>query len=247
MLKNNDFYNLLSDDYDDMINFEKAFENRIKVFKNLLPEKIASAADLGCGTGLDSITLSKLGIKVTAFDLSLKMLEIARFNSARYEQSIDFHKTSITKINRKYFNQFDLVVSLGNALANLNIIELKSTLKNAYSLLKSNGLILMQILNYHSVVKKDERIINITQNKEKYFVRFYDFLKDLVNFNVISFNKDLSNRRDIITTRIYPHKKEDIIPLLKAIGFKKIKIYGGYDNSKYERITSKDLIIFAKK
>src|SRR5512134_2041007 len=70
------FYDRLAADYDAMTTFEKRFVQEEPFFKLLVQRhRIASALDAGSGTGFHSIVLARLGVAVTAVDLSSRMLE----------------------------------------------------------------------------------------------------------------------------------------------------------------------------
>ncbi len=68
------FYNAISSFYDDMIDFNKSLEKRKLILQKFIKDDYKTAADLGCGSGLDSIALSSLGLKVTPFDPFEKMI-----------------------------------------------------------------------------------------------------------------------------------------------------------------------------
>ncbi|NJO89313.1 MAG: hypothetical protein HC831_10405, partial [Chloroflexia bacterium] len=68
MLSNEKFFDAVSESYDSMISFSDSVEKKINMLKEFINAGMQSAADLGCGTGVDSIALSELGLKVTAFD-----------------------------------------------------------------------------------------------------------------------------------------------------------------------------------
>jgi len=231
-----------------MINFESALERRKDVLKKFLNDEMRFAADFGCGSGLDSISLSKLGLKVTAFDLSKEMIEKAKQNSKKTNTEIEFHQSSLDKIaSSKFKNKFDFAVSLGNTLANLDLKKLETAFQKISSMMKSNGKLLVQILNYSAVLKNDERIINIGKSGDEYFVRFYDFYSEHLNFNIIKFNKDKTSEREFFTTKLFPHDKNIFEKILKANGFGKIQFFGSLNSEKFNKNESKDLIIFAVK
>jgi ubiquinone/menaquinone biosynthesis C-methylase UbiE len=64
ILPNRAFYDELASDYDDMISFENAVEKKKKLFKNFLTSEMKASADIGCGSGVDSIALALSGLKV---------------------------------------------------------------------------------------------------------------------------------------------------------------------------------------
>lgn len=53
---------------------------------NLPPGGGSPALDVGCGTGLQSFLLARAGYSVTAFDVSTKLLELARQKTAQHAQ-----------------------------------------------------------------------------------------------------------------------------------------------------------------
>ncbi len=58
ILPNEVFYDELASDYDDMISFKKTVEKKKNLLKNFVTDEMKSAADIGCGSGVDSISLS---------------------------------------------------------------------------------------------------------------------------------------------------------------------------------------------
>ena len=68
------------------------------------------AIDLGCGTGISSIWLKELGYEVYGFDISNKLIEIAK----RDYQDINFIVFDADKLNKLKFrkNSYHLGVSL---------------------------------------------------------------------------------------------------------------------------------------
>ena len=98
MLNNQEFFDELSVQYDSMIPFEKAIEMKKKLFKNILKDNPKAIADIGCGTGSDSLALAEMGYKVTSFDPSAKMLEKAKLNSNNKGLNIDCYQFGASHI-----------------------------------------------------------------------------------------------------------------------------------------------------
>jgi len=102
-------------------------------------------------------------------------------------------------------------------------------------------------LNYESLRKADKRIVNITRGKDSIFVRFYDFGKTGLSFNVLRINDKTLQEYKLITTDLYEYKKGDLKKLLTMNGFNKIKFYSDLNKSAFNPETSKDLVILAEK
>lgn len=239
------FYDALSSDYDSMIGFDKSLIKRIELLKNFIFPEDKAAADLGCGSGLDSIALARLGLDVTGFDISPLMVTGAGKNARRLKLKINFVTSPIDKIDKSFNGKFSFALSLGNSLANLDPGQLLSSLKRMHSLLAPGGHILIQILNYDRILKSKERIVGITENEEYIFVRFYDFGERQTFFNVLKIRRGEASSNSLITTEIFPYRSSELTRLLKQAGFTKTKKYGGLNQSPYNPSSSTDLVIAA--
>ena len=247
ILPNKAFYDELASDYDDMISFENAVEKKKKLLKNFLTSEMKSAADIGCGSGVDSIALSLSGLKVTAFDHSSEMLKIAEANAARMNAKIELHNYSADNIPVEFNSQFDLVVSLGNTFANISKDKFIDSLKTCQDLLKPNGQLLIQVLNYKKIILENQRIVNITEGKDNYFIRFYDFLDEYILFNILTFTKTDPTQYKLISTKIYPHSVENFMSGLELAGFGSFQFYSNFELSSFKMEQSKDLVVRAIK
>lgn len=245
-LSNKDFYDEASFFYDQMINFESNLEKRNASLKKIF-EKSGFVADLGCGTGLDSIALVLNGHKVFGFDPSSKMIELAKINSLKYSVEISFSKNSILTIPEEYNSKFDYVVSLGNTLANIEGSVIYSTIQRIYNLLSNHGIALIHILNYSMVLEKGERILSIKSDDENFYIRFYDFVNGQVNFNILTFSKSNPNFHKLLTTKIYAYKFDLLAKVFDSVGFTNMKFWSDLERTKFNVSTSKDLFIYAEK
>lgn len=246
-MNNSKFYDSFAEDYNSMIPLEKQVESKTNFFKRFINDNTKSAADLGAGSGADSIALAKLGLNVTAFEPSSEMLKQAKQNFINQNVKVEILKKRIMEIDNSFHNSFDLVVSLGNTFANINKEEIEGSVVKVLDLLKENGKAIIQILNYDKVLKEKERIVNITESTEKQFIRFYDFCGEKVYFNLLSFYKnDLSNRK-LITTEIFPYTKNSLEKLFVKNGLNKIVFYGDMKMSEFNPFTSNNLIIIVRK
>ena len=63
ILSNIDFYNNIAAEYDDMISFNSAVRSKEKLLKKFIDANTKTVTDIGCGSGVDSIALSLLGLE----------------------------------------------------------------------------------------------------------------------------------------------------------------------------------------
>lgn len=247
MLNNQEFFDELSVQYDSMIPFEKTIERKKELFKNLLKGKIKSIADIGCGTGSDSLALASLGYRVTSFDPSAQMLNKARINAKSSGIDPDFYQFGAAQIPDDFNNKYDVVISFGNSFANVPANEFESSVCKCFSLLKEKGELYIQILNYEKILLEKKRIVRISSSEEKYFVRYYDFNENQVVFNILQFDKTNLTDHQLISTKIYPYSADDFTPALKKAGFKTINYFGSFSSTPFDPQKSNDLIITAVK
>jgi len=246
-MKVKNFFDSTSDFFDNMTDAKKVIAFRSSALKKFIPEEAVSGADLGCGTGNDSISLALNGLKVTGFDISEKMIEKAKKNPLVSENKPDFFNYSIDKIPRIFNNGFDIAVSLGNSMALVEKKLIVKSIKRIHDILKPGGIFIMQILNYDLIRKSGNRIVNITENATDVYVRFYDEFGMPMNFNILRFKK--SNKKDfeLLTTSIYPYDRKFFTDFLKMAGFEKIRVYEDLGKNKYNKEKSKDLVLIANK
>lgn len=241
------FFDDVSGFYDSMINFSSSLDNRIKLLGKFITPEMKTAADLGCGTGIDSIALTKLGIKVTGFDISGGMIQKAKENAQHYGCNIDFHQKGIEEIGTQFIGLFDIAISFGNTIANLDEKKLKKAVGNIYKILRPGGRFVLQILNFYRIRKNDERILKISLDSSKCVVRFFDILKNNFNLNVLSFNLQRPDEFNLVKTAIYPYDFSQMKSVLKSTGFKDIKKFGNLKLDKFDKTTSSDLIVICHK
>lgn len=246
-MNNREFYDLLAQDYDSMINSDKIIQTRKDEFKKLLNPDMKSAADIGSGTGNDSVALALNGLEVTGFEPSAEMIRFAKEKTIKYGVQVNFVSCLSEKISQSYYRKFDIAVSLGNSVANIHRNVIGISLRKIYSLLRSDSRFIMQILNYDNLRKDNSRIVNITGDDKYIFVRFYDFAENNLLFNVLIIDKMDYGKYELITTELEEYKTSELTDLLKKAGFRKTELYGGLDFSRYDKSGSKNIVLVAYK
>ncbi len=98
--------------------------------------------DVGCGGGLISEPLSRLGANVTGIDASEKNIKIAKLHSAKSNLSIRYFHKSPENFNE--YEKFDIIL-------NLEIVEhvenVQLFINSCHKLLKKNGIMFTATLN----------------------------------------------------------------------------------------------------
>ena len=120
-------------------------ENIIKTFKldyKKAPLKNIRILDIGCGGGLLSEPMCRLGATVTAIDASDKNINVAKLHAKKNNLKINYLRTSPEKLKNK--NKFDVIL-------NMEIVEhvedVNFFLKSCSKLLKKNGIMFVATIN----------------------------------------------------------------------------------------------------
>ncbi len=243
-MNNSEFYTSLSDDYDAMINFENSLQNKTKSLKKFILSNYINALDLGCGSGVDSIALTQLGLVVHAVDHSKGMLEQAKNNAENYKVEIYFIQSDLTKFNTTN-KSYDFIVSLGNTIANIIPEELKLLIKKLSDYLNSDGTIILQVINYSKLPKSGMYLLNEFENDNISIIRKYNIHPNHIDF-IIDKTEKLKNKKSQIITKLYPHSESDFRRLAGEYGFN-IEIFGSLTKDTYYEDQSPNLIIVLKK
>ena len=169
-------------------------ENIIKDFKIKdldKPLKNIKLLDIGCGGGLLSEPMRRLGADVTAIDASKQNIEVAKFHAKKNKLKINYRVSSPEKL--KTTKKFDVILNM-EIVEHVNDIDF--FIKESSKLLKKNGIMFIATLNktlksYVFAIVGAEYILKWlpigTHDWEK-FVKPND-LKEILNQNNLKLEK----------------------------------------------------------
>ncbi|RIB35665.1 MAG: hypothetical protein BXU00_01010 [Candidatus Nanoclepta minutus] len=165
-----DYYNNLSDVYDELYGEEQNKKIRIieEIYNRLFGSKVfEKGLDYGCGTGISSIFLSKISKEVYIYDISEKMIEIAK-NKVKNAIPVKINDLG------NYLGFFDVVLSV-TVLQDSKDPE--KDLELIFKLLKEEGLLILSVLKKKGLAFWKPLI-------KKYFniIWFYEEDKDFIFF-----------------------------------------------------------------
>ena len=116
--------------------------SEFKIKKHIEPFKGLSILDIGCGGGLLSEPMARLGAKVTGIDASNKNILIAKLHQKKSGVKINYYNTSPE--NFKIKKKFDIIL-------NMEIVEhvedIEIFIKESSKFLKKSGVMFIATLN----------------------------------------------------------------------------------------------------
>lgn len=245
-----EFYDTLSSDYDAMIGFQKRIVSEEPIFRELVNRySVTNALDAGCGTGFHSVLLSRLGVDVIGVDVSARMLERARKNALEFGSTAQFVQSDFLTLPTVINERFDAVFCLGNSLAHLLSDEdLAQSLLAFSSLLRNDGTLFIQILNYGRILSRRERIQSVKEEGDSVFVRFYDFFPGYLQFNLLKLQRTSGIlNHSIRSVRLRPVRVGGLQNSLRTAGLKDIAIFADTHLSRFDPQESTDAFLVATK
>ena len=114
---------------------------KIKKDKNNFLEGI-DILDIGCGGGLISEPMARLGAKVTGIDASEKNINVAKLHSKKSNLEINYLNTSPENLNN--YEKINVILNL-EIVEHVNDVNLY--IKSCYKLLKKGGLMFTATIN----------------------------------------------------------------------------------------------------
>lgn len=201
--------------------------------------KNADILDLACGKGRHSRYLNSLGYKVTGVDLSLNSIE-----HAQQFASSTLHFEQMDMRHLMFENQFDLVVNMFTSFGYFhNQTDNVSVLKGVSKALKTNGLLVIDFLNAHTVinqlVKQEKQII---EDIEFRINRFVEDGKIIKKIDIIDRQKFLTYKEKVSAFTLTDFKN-----MFTQSGFKLIGTFGNYQLGPFDKESSNRLILLAQK
>jgi len=112
-------------------------KDKNKLFKGL------NILDLGCGGGIASEPLCRLGAHLTGIDESEKLIEVAKLHAKNMKLKINYQCNSIENLN-KLKKKYDVIIAL-ELLEHVN--NVKHFCKLMTNLLREDGIIILSTIN----------------------------------------------------------------------------------------------------
>lgn len=240
-----EFYNELSKYYNDI------FPTNTTTLTFLLNhlKNIDSILDVACGSGEYTIKLTQNNYNVIGIDLEKEMIKKAKDKAKRMHLNINFQVVNMLSLKENFKeNYFSGIFCIGNSLVHLkNIDEIYASLKDMYDLLKHNGNLIIQIINYDRILNHDIKELPTIKNNAAgiEFIRQYEKENNKILFNTILKNSD--NQEFKNTVSLLPLTSSDLVSIINKCRFRDVHLYGGFNGCAFDNDTSISIILVCKK
>ena len=229
------FYDTIADKYDYIFPLspmqKKFLDDQIKG-KNVL--------DVGAATGKVTEYLLGKGFQVHSIDINGRLINKA---AQKGISVVNMNMLDIDKLEK-----FDTIINIGNTLPHLNNNgEIYKFLEKAYNQLNDAGKLIIQIINFSKFLKqKDENnflgTLPLIENENVKFERFY-YLNEEGNIIFKTILDGNIENEEILLNITYNELKD----YFEKIGFRNIKVYGGFDKSVFDIDKSTPLVMTGEK
>jgi glycine/sarcosine N-methyltransferase len=186
--------------------------------------------EVGGGTGNLAMLLGEQGALVDGIDLDEEMVAYAR-EKAHGNEDVNFYGMDMLQISEKWKgNTFDTVVCFGNTIVHLDDLpQIKSFFSMAKHVIKHDGYLLVQIINYDRILNQQIAGLPTIENEEIKFQRFYDIHENMEKIDFRTQLKVKATGEEICNVvQLFPLRKRQIESLLEECGFEEIRFYGSF-------------------
>ncbi len=247
-----EFYTSFSEKYDQIfpLNLEK-LKLINQTFESLKRDKEdIRLLDVGCGTGSYAIALAEMGYKVVGIDLDPEMISLAKEKENK-DLDVEFKEMGMLDLKGNFSSaSFDGIYVIGNVLVHLSKDEIGEFLESAAELLKENGRLFIQIVNYERILELgiDGLPTIYSEDGTLRFERDYDYdqQENLIYFQTKLISELESKILQENEIPLYPLRKDELVELLNETNFELKESYGNPKGDPFHPVESIPLIMTAE-
>lgn len=193
---------------------------------------VKSVLDCACGTGAQTVSLAIEGYNITGSDISTGMLQKAKEKAIQYHVNVRLLESDFCQLEKSMDERYDAVICMTNSLSHLiSEREIKRACDSIYHRLNSNGVALIELLNYDELLKTKPKWIPVKiaeQRMENLVTMLYvfDYLQEnIIRWYVIYFKQAISTGESSMDVNIFDSmgiQEKLLKEIMLEVGFKHI-------------------------
>ena len=147
---------------------KKRMEKQRELLEKFLSIKSGKALDIGCGMGISTFALEKLGFEVIGVDVQEELVEKAKKIAEELGYKTEFRVMDARKLDFPD-GSFDVVALLGNPLPHLSVYDFDKIIQEAFRVLKPNGVLFLEYADWIRLLHQGYREVLV----EDPFISFH--------------------------------------------------------------------------
>lgn len=235
-MKTKGFYELLAADYA-VLTDEATRQQAAARFAAALRQRhphARSVLDVATGAGLFALAAATAGFPVVAgLDPAADLLAQAR--QAGHQAGVDVRWLvgRMEILAESTTDRFDLLLCMGNSLPHLTAPgDLERAAAGFRACLNPGGTLFLHLLNYPRLLAAGERIIGITRDGPREFIRFQDppDSNGLIRFNALTVDWSRTPPgHTLASTPLRPFAPDVVADALRQAGFNACRLHDGLE------------------
>ncbi len=231
------FYDDFATHYDKIFPYQ---EKTATFLTRILPA--GKVLDIACGTGAYARELARRGREVHAVDLDAAMIREAKVRDT--DKRVAYRTGDMQDIKERGI--YDGIACIGNSLVHLpDATSIEETLTRWHAALKDEGELVIQIINYDRILNQNEIGLPTIEREGYRFERRYEQGGSHIWFDTTLITPD--EKRYDNRVKLTPIRPNNLVAILRRVGFNSIAVYGGFDASAFVKETSIPLVLQASK
>lgn len=201
----------LSKNVDEFIQFLNA--------QDIKPSPSDIAADLGAGTGLQSIALAKLGFNVVAIDFNAQLLSELKSNTGEYNVSII---NDDIRFVDAHISEAAIICCCGDTIAHLDSMkEIGEFVLKVYRSLRPGGKAILSFRDYSVPLEGIQRFIPVKTDADRILTCVLDYEDDVVQVTDLLYQRHGDHwEQKVSTYRKVRLRKEGLVEQMITAGFR---------------------------
>lgn len=187
-----------------------------------------SVIDAAAGTGFHSVQLLKAGFEVASVDGSPQMLAKAFENARQHGFILSTVHSDWRWMSRDIVGRYDAIICLGNSFTHIfNEHDRRRTLAEFYSMLKHDGVLVLDQRNYDAVLGGKGK----SGQKRFYCGENVSASPEHVDEGLARYRYEFLDDGAVYHLNMFPLRKAYVHDLMHQVGFQSVTTYGDFQSS----------------